>query len=61
MRQIQESINANTQGGNVLRTQSTTELAPPSILPQRFNSTSDPCGLPIVRPELNSTSEPKVS
>jgi hypothetical protein len=61
MRHLYESTNVNMQTGNVLRTQSTTEIVPPSILPRRFNSTSEPCELPIIRPELSSTSEPKRS
>ena len=30
------------------------------ILPRRFNSTTEPRQTPIVRPELNSVSEPKL-
>lgn len=29
------------------------------ILPERFNTISEPCRNPIVHPELNSSTEPK--
>ena len=33
----------------------------PPILPDRFNSTSAPSGVSIVRPELNSISQPALA
>jgi hypothetical protein len=33
--------------------------AAPSVVPSRFNSTSQPRRTSVVRPELNSVSEPK--
>jgi len=55
---VHGATNLNIQAGTVIGTQTTSQQAAPAILPQRFNSTSQPCPSSIVQPELNSVSEP---
>jgi hypothetical protein len=53
------TVSTDFYPGTVIGTQSTSRQTDLPILPQRFNSTSQPSFGSIVRPELNSVSEPK--
>ena len=59
MHKNEEAANLNIHPVTVIGTQGTSQQATQPIMPQRFNSTSQPCPSSIVRPELNSVSEPK--
>jgi hypothetical protein len=50
----------SVQVGTVINTQTTTQQASQSVLPPRFNSTSQPCRSSIVNPELGSLTVPKM-
>lgn len=56
---IQAKTNLKLHGGTTLRIQTNNQQVQPPILPQRFNSTSQPSPRSIVLPELNSVSVPK--
>jgi hypothetical protein len=59
MRKNHDETSPNVRAGNVMGSQTTSQLNEPAVIPQRFNSTSQPCAGSIVNPELNSISEPK--
>jgi hypothetical protein len=56
---IHHATNLKVHAGTTLRVRTTGQHVPSPILPQRFNSTSQPCPRSIVLPELNSVSGPK--
>jgi len=60
MHSFASNTTAKLCAGTVIGTKATTKTGVVSIIPQRFNSTSKPAGRSIVRPELNSVSEPKI-